>query len=255
MWMIPALLITYLLMSCFQRIYAASCYYPDGTLSRDVPCSSGADSACCGSGAICLSNGLCLSTVQPFGLTRGSCTDPSYKIKECTKLCSESSRQSNWIPSMTTIPTANIQINAGYSIVLYNNTESATLYCCNSIVNDPNGSLPLCDQGLNPIEVDSATSNTSGTINSRDSSSHEVAVGVGVGVPLGVTAAIFLVWALWERRSRLGIIRNSSSAGAQSTYALTNLSGGSSQKPEISQHLVLGPAELDVHSRANYSRS
>jgi hypothetical protein len=93
MWMIPALLITYLLMSCFQRIYAASCYYPDGTLSRDVPCSSGADSACCGSGAICLSNGLCLSTVQPFGLTRGSCTDPSYKIKECTKLCSESSRQ------------------------------------------------------------------------------------------------------------------------------------------------------------------
>ncbi|GFF85906.1 hypothetical protein IFM47457_06973 [Aspergillus lentulus] len=76
----------------------------------------------------------------------------------------------------------------------------------------------------------SPTSNTSGSANSHGSSSHEVAVGVGVGVPLGVIAAIFLVWALWERRSRLGIIGNSSYAGAQSTYALANLSGGSSQK-------------------------
>lgn len=195
MWMTSVVLVAYLLVPCFQRVYATSCYYPDGTLSKDVPCSSGADSACCGSGAICLSNGLCLSTVQPFGLSRGSCTDPSYKIKECTKLCT------------------NIQRNGGCSIVLYNNTESTTQYCCNSIVNNPNGSLPFCDQGLNTIEVDSAsmiagiaaladytriddstkttssaatptspTSNTPDNINSHGSSSHEVAVGVGVGV-------------------------------------------------------------------------
>lgn len=112
-----------------------------------------------------------------------------------------------------TLPTANIQRNGGCSIVLYNNTESTTQYCCNSIVNNPNGSLPFCDQGLNTIEVDSAsmiagiaaladytriddstkttssaatptspTSNTPDNINSHGSSSHEVAVGVGVGV-------------------------------------------------------------------------
>jgi hypothetical protein len=77
------------------------------------------------------------------------------------------------------------------------------------------------DGSTNTSPTASPTSNTSGTINCHGSSSHEVVVGVGVGVPLGVIAAILLIWALCERRSRPGIIRNSSYAGAQSTYALT----------------------------------
>lgn len=71
--------------------------------------------------------------------------------------------------------------------------------------------------------------------------------GTTKGVPLGVIAVISLVWALWGRRSRLGIIQNLSYSGVHSTYALTpvtNLSDGSSQKPQYSRHLVLGPAEL-----------
>lgn len=68
----------------------ATCYYPskEKTLN-DVQCEPGAkDSACCGRGSICLDNGLCLSQDQPFGLSRGSCTDPDYISAKCPTYCS-----------------------------------------------------------------------------------------------------------------------------------------------------------------------
>lgn len=39
--------------------------------------------------------------------------------------------------------------------------------------------------------------------NTSTNSSHEVAVGVGVGVPLGVIALASIIWAIWERRTRI----------------------------------------------------
>ncbi|KAK7614712.1 hypothetical protein BKA81DRAFT_405909 [Phyllosticta paracitricarpa] len=67
-----------------------TCWYPDGTLSEDVPCNStaaaaGEATACCGSAALCMANGLCLD----WGVTsRGSCTDKSWtEGGGCTQYC------------------------------------------------------------------------------------------------------------------------------------------------------------------------
>jgi len=39
---------------------AQSCYYPDGTLSPDTPCTTTSGHAsCCGADALCLDDGLC----------------------------------------------------------------------------------------------------------------------------------------------------------------------------------------------------
>ncbi|RDW76290.1 uncharacterized protein DSM5745_06282 [Aspergillus mulundensis] len=199
------------------RVSTATCYYPNGNpATDDVQCTSGDKSACCGSGSICLSNGLCMGIVQPFGLSRGSCTDPSFEIDECTNACT------------------NIQRNGGCAIIPYNNTEEGVYYCCNSIVNNSTGPRPSCAWDTDPFTLQSATiipgaallenyaqvsdSDTTNTstaeqnktvdclnagTNTSSSNSKEVAIGAGVGVPLGVLALAGIAWALYERRQRL----------------------------------------------------
>lgn len=73
---------------------SASCYYPSGSIApADIPCNHNPteDSACCGQGFICLSNGLCqnpLVAAGEFGLySRGSCTDQSWTSSQCPKFC------------------------------------------------------------------------------------------------------------------------------------------------------------------------
>lgn len=74
------------------NLSTATCYYPSGKETYDdVQCEPGEkDSACCGRGSICLDNGLCLSQDQPFGLSRGSCTDRSFSSAKCPTYCSRS---------------------------------------------------------------------------------------------------------------------------------------------------------------------
>lgn len=128
------------IFAVFASICAASqCYHEDGSVSSDsnVPCSndSSQPSACCNQDAICLKNGLCLSAEQPFGLTRGSCTDsngwlspncPQYCRKffhDCCPRCGAyvSLSPGNWNQS-------------GARIGLLSYTDGIALYCCNGIV-------------------------------------------------------------------------------------------------------------------------
>ncbi|KAL4759649.1 uncharacterized protein BDW70DRAFT_79389 [Aspergillus foveolatus] len=210
-----------LLLLLSPSLSVATCYYPNGNeATTDVQCTPGDNSACCGSGSICLSNGLCMSIAQPFGLSRGSCTDPNFEIDECTSACT------------------NIQRNTGCAIVPYNSTDQGVYYCCNSIVNNVTGPNPSCDLDLEPFTLQSATivpgagllknyvelsdsdntANTNITARNRtdacadaDTSDSNtdvktVAVGAGLGVPLGVLALAGFLWALYERRRRLRTI-------------------------------------------------
>ncbi|KAL4740785.1 hypothetical protein BDV11DRAFT_184428 [Aspergillus similis] len=166
-----------------------------------------------------------MSIAQPFGLSRGSCTDPNFEIDECTNACTD------------------IQRDTGCAIIPYNSTDQAVYYCCNSIVNNVTGPNPSCDLDLEPFTLQSATivpgagllanyvelsdsntTNTSTTAQNRtdacadsdtsgsDKDAKTVAVGAGVGVPLGVLALAGFVWALYERRRRLRTITSNSKA-------------------------------------------
>lgn len=121
--------------------------------------------------------------------------------------------------------------------MLYNVTESDILYCCNSIVNSPDEEFPACDSGepftiesgvfmpgvallegyVKASEVNSTSSCTNTTTDSPDtededtqdagSSNHDVAIGAGVGVPLGVIAIVSIAWALYERSQRRKLLQ------------------------------------------------
>lgn len=71
-----------------RKAKMTQCYYPDGTEAPDTPCNSTAEqSACCGSSAYCLANGLCLGD---GGTSRGSCTDESWEDDSCPQYCRDS---------------------------------------------------------------------------------------------------------------------------------------------------------------------
>ncbi|KYK60386.1 hypothetical protein DCS_01523 [Drechmeria coniospora] len=71
------------------------CYYPNGAVSRqDTPCRNDLDqSACCGQGFACLSNGMCKTTGREqdtppdTNYLRGSCTDRSWRSGNCPSFC------------------------------------------------------------------------------------------------------------------------------------------------------------------------
>ena len=73
----------------------ATYYYPDGVTvaAGDFPCTPDGDSACCGDGFVCLSNNICMATgneVLKAGQSlyvRGSCTDRTWKSRNCPSFC------------------------------------------------------------------------------------------------------------------------------------------------------------------------
>ncbi|KAJ5825324.1 hypothetical protein N7474_002462 [Penicillium riverlandense] len=208
---------------------ATECYYPNGTpADGDVPCrGDGTASACCGPDAVCLTNGLCLAIEQPFGLSRGSCSDSTWQSDNCAQYCGM-----DYGPA------------GGAALVLFNSTGSDSYYCCNSVIAEDNAatcSNSMTGEPSTPFKVNNAelvpgvaalsnlvkksklshiashaapqteptkhtTNSSTEELNSNNTtcdSNKDVAIGAGVGVPLGLLAIAFLVWALWERRRRM----------------------------------------------------
>ncbi|KAJ5578695.1 uncharacterized protein N7459_007659 [Penicillium hispanicum] len=184
------------------------CFYPSGHYAEGlVPCSSAENAPCCGKDAICLSNGLCLSThLQPYVLSRGGCTSNTWG-SGCGDFCTN-----------TTAYEGTSLINLQY----YNNTAT---YCCGTPVS--NGTRVICPNGnemgfevptgkaiygrallSNRTETSSAATTTvtsvcspgEGSSNSTVCpASNATAVGIGVGVSLGVVALASIIWAIVER--------------------------------------------------------
>ncbi|KAF7591724.1 hypothetical protein BBP40_001168 [Aspergillus hancockii] len=227
----------------FNVCAATECYFPKGNkASSHVPCQSGGG-ACCGEQAICLTNNLCLDVIQPFGLSRGSCTDIAWRHPNCTDKCQD------------------VQESSSCSLVLYNNTNNNNEYCCNSIVNDPAGTFPKCDGGKPTFTVYNAqikqgvallaNNQPSNSTSDRSSSgnngtSHDVAIGAGVGVPLGVIALGSIVWAALERKKRLNALRSpqASHSAGNGFYAMPN-TPGYQKAPERYSGQQQDPVELD----------
>lgn len=97
--------------------------------------------------------------------------------------------------------------------------DSAT-YCCDTVLVNQTSKEKTCSdvdhQYQKPFQIpggtvipgvaaladyEEVTNSTNGTSTSQ-SHSKEVAIGAGVGVPLGVIGIVSIAWALWERRKR-----------------------------------------------------
>ena len=72
-----------------------TCYFPDGSkATSDTPCqesSSASDgaSACCNSADACLESHLCLEQSGGPVISRGSCTDQTWRSQECSQYCAD----------------------------------------------------------------------------------------------------------------------------------------------------------------------
>lgn len=76
--------------------------------------------------------------------------------------------------------------------------------------------------GLNNTTCNSSSSvPTANASDHQDNTSREVAIGAGVGVPLGAIALLSIGWALWERKERR---RVAATAVSRSTWSPVNKS-------------------------------
>ncbi|RHZ55476.1 hypothetical protein CDV55_103133 [Aspergillus turcosus] len=223
----------------------ATCYWPDGSISKtNTPCSSGPNASCCDSHNICLSNNLCLDVfVQPYVLSRGGCTDPNWESDECPSVC----------------------------LTLGKGVNGSVSYCCGMPVS--NGGDVVCRDGhsvqvpdgeivagygalanvssLDDGNSSGSTSSSNVSANTTTHTSHEVAVGVGVGVPLGVIALASIIWAIWERRTRMrhvkgGMASTTMNNGQFHPYAEKYAGAGASTRQ---------PAELTAESQTHELQS
>lgn len=134
----------------------------------------------------------------------------------------------------------------GCSIVLYDNRDGVATYCPNSIVANSSTSIG-CANEVEPITIKqgdiitdrgvlskascakdtidptaAATPVSSPTPSAaaqcKESSSTNVAIGAGVGVPLGVIAILGLCWGLYERRKRYQLLSSPQGAMAQGQH-------------------------------------
>ncbi|KAI0549244.1 hypothetical protein F4679DRAFT_595985 [Xylaria curta] len=210
--MLNFLLIVRTLQCILQSSFAAAtqqqCYYPRGNPSNeDIPCGDGVNhSHCCGLNSICLSNKLCLHPSGSFELSRGSCTDSTWQSPNCATYCT------------------NVSTNSGIPLALYSFVQSMpSLYCCGTVALEsgrylgcalspqpftlePGDIIP--DRGVlrNYILAGSEKSNSTCpsncTIPIKTNFHTVLAVGAGLGIPLGIFSIATLLWALWKRYYR-----------------------------------------------------
>ena len=67
-----------------------TCYFPNGDVSGDIPCSPDDDeSICCGRGWVCYANRLCMRSQNDLSsnntFARGSCTDHTWLSESCPR--------------------------------------------------------------------------------------------------------------------------------------------------------------------------
>ncbi|KAJ8132677.1 hypothetical protein O1611_g947 [Lasiodiplodia mahajangana] len=174
------------------------CYYPQGNPSvGDIP------------------------TVNSFELSRASCTDSTWQSENCPSHCT------------------NVSIDKGIPIALYSYMNPMPpQYCCGTAAPKGDGSIGCSwspypftlEQGViipnrgilnGYIRAESIESNSTCPPNSTcpkgTSSNTVIAVGAGLGAPLGTFLIAALFWALWERHQRRNEAANARRLAAAST--------------------------------------
>ncbi|KAH7403839.1 hypothetical protein BKA64DRAFT_744362 [Cadophora sp. MPI-SDFR-AT-0126] len=210
---------------------SSSCYYPSGNLapSNDVPCNTDTDghSACCSEGVACLSSGLCFDN----GLvSRGSCTDREYADEACASSCTDFTPSAG-APIILISPAANgnvgnmgwccgfpldngtcpqgspVKIAAGtvYATAGVTSSSSSAPASSTTLISTLTSSLALASSSATPTQ-DAVSGNSSTGQEGRceEKKNNDVAIGAGVGVPLGIAALISLGMWVRERRLRRG---------------------------------------------------
>ncbi|KAF2469323.1 uncharacterized protein BDR25DRAFT_343722 [Lindgomyces ingoldianus] len=224
----------------------ALCYYPNGAIATsDVPCSSSGESTCCASGYACLSNNLCKLTQQAgAGLARsayarGSCTDQSWKSDHCSSFCLTPSKSGGNVRKCDNYDgdvyycmndtTTDLSLDSACAGAAELHTFSGSPTVITTIGVVPTTSFTSTILTTNPaVTIPAISASPSSVSSPRD---YSVAIGTGVGIPLGVLSVGILIF-LFTRYQR-----NKSPAASEIPYSRTEKYG---YAPELS----VPPVEL-----------
>ncbi|KAE8410367.1 hypothetical protein BDV36DRAFT_307393 [Aspergillus pseudocaelatus] len=221
------ILLVLLLSSITSAADNRTCYMVDEKTVAvdDVPCTTKETTHCCNKNDICMSNGLCwVQSTGDMVLSRGSCTDKSWG-GDCVaaRPCGTPQHPAN--PS------------SGYPVV---NADIANhQFCCGSVVSSSSSDGIKCSgdgpfpvptgaviPGVAALASVASTSSPSSSAthpagNSNDTSSSsssqkqeksndqstKLAIGLELGLPLGIIAATALIWGAWERKKTVSARR------------------------------------------------
>ncbi|KAJ6164532.1 hypothetical protein N7470_003204 [Penicillium chermesinum] len=184
------------------------CYWPDGNPAAGVvPCTDDENTHCCGTTSICLTNGYCLDTNQPFVVSRGGCTSSNWGSgcpTECRKKRHLERRR---------IDHQSLLHRRSLIILLRHPDRRRSFNRLSQRLAFPDGLGGIDSRARRPLGVTNSSSTATSNLTalptgtgssspqaSSTSGNHDAAIGAGVGVPLGVIALGSIIWAFWERR-------------------------------------------------------
>jgi len=235
------------------------CYLPNGDLdggeaTSPQPCNTSAEfSHCCGPEEVCLSSGYCYSPTY-MSIYRSSCTDQTWKSIACPYYCSDVAEDAGpqlypisghyWCcgfgyngsncATSTHNQSTPFVVQNGYPI--FNRTDGSR---------GPNNTIPTTTVTCTAVTV---TVTSTAVQHNKSGGGHETAVGLGVGLPLGILLAgnVFLLWRQIRARKELkrqvqeGVVMGP----ALDTAAYTSIKQETSRRPA---------AELGADPRAELS--
>ena len=182
-----------------------TCFYPFGAPNEvDQVCNASAPAShCCSPDSACLSNGYCLNAgrSKPYMLSRGTCTDHTWRSPLCPQRCND------------------ISDPASLYIVTDNGADSQ--YCC-SLLRDKGACVSATNESTSPFTIEQGyiitnrsdgstqplntiaaqpspgtepTCSSSPSVHLLTNTSRETTIGAGIGVPLGALMIVaFVAW-------------------------------------------------------------
>ena len=199
-----------------------TCYFPAGGVAKtNRPCNASAPvSHCCAEGSVCLDNAYCLNAgvTEPYTLSRGTCTDPTFQSDSCPQRCKDTIPSDGalvqYAPSGPSPGSGQQYCCVGYnqtngncSAVSLGQSKPFILPTGNVIWDWSSGStqLPNTKAAMNEsLPPPSAPAPAPSVIYLKDTS-HDAAIGAGVGVPLSILllAALAGIYIVWQQKRRI----------------------------------------------------
>jgi hypothetical protein len=194
-----------------------TCYYPNGNSSAGlIPCNqTAAESHCCRSADVCLTNKLCFSPGLNAIVRRG-CTDMTWKDPACPQVCLTGNRA---VPGLNTLCALTFVGDDRQADVVLTICDTYNSFCCgqddraraccdsgNGTVRLTAAEIMLTSTSQSPTATATATNFTCPSTSPQlGNCTHEMNRSIGLGAALGVLtvvlAAVSVDW--WNKRNML----------------------------------------------------
>ncbi|CAF9922787.1 MAG: hypothetical protein HETSPECPRED_005150 [Heterodermia speciosa] len=200
----------------------------NGLATGDEACSFSGFSACCGAAHQCLRSTTAAVCNHGAEWHTGSCTDQSWLSDACPKYCGNGEQKTNLNVVKLSRQNVNEERKGTEAALTKCATDGTFEFCCkndetcdcttgigtfrlsnDSAVASPSGTAGLSPSTTTSLPSTSPTTSSSPTSSAapKSSNSHNIAIGAGIGIPLGLIALSVIGFLLYRDRRNKQLIR------------------------------------------------